>query len=1136
MAGIMMLISACGAASPEALLTASTVGGQAPLSVTFTNNSQNADEFLWNFGDGATTTVETQGPVTHEYTKAGTFTVILTALSEGEGDIATTVVTVEPGLLNSISLDKTEATLAVEEGVMFSAQALDQFDNVIPGLAFDYRAAGRAGQIDSEGRFTAGTRAGIYGDAIQVEVSQGSVTRTAMASVTVEPGPLDHVTLEPETLSVEVGQMAQLSAMALDRFENPIPGLRFLYRSGEETGRVDTTGEFTAGTKAEVYRDGVEVEANQGSVTKTASVTVTVEPGPLDQVAFVPEAVSVTAGEVSQLHAVATDQFSNPITGLTLVFKSEDQAGQVDDEGRLTVGTTAGMYEDGLRVEVSQGSITRDAAATVTIEPGALAQVLVSPRVESVGVTKSQEFTAVAGDSFGNEIPEAVITWKSAPEVGFINSDGLFSAGLRAGHFDRAVTAIATLGSDSIEGFAFVTVTPDPLDRVTIPAPFEIAAGKTDLLEATAMDRFSNVINNVDLSWTVLDTDAGSTTAGGVFTANEVAGAFVNAVEVQATQGDLVRTVTSDLTVTPGTLDRVVVAPDMADIGIEMTQQFVAVGVDQFGNRVPGLDFTWSVEEGGGGAIDTDGLFTAGTEPGTYTQTVKAVAVEGGSEFHALSDVLVRPDRIAFLSDRTDDTLSLYLMAPDGSDVERVARFRALHATWAPNGRRIAFENFGNIVALGDDGEWLVVIHEVDSDQDVLHARVEPAWSPDGSKIAFVNWTIPFNEDGSLDFDNASRDIWVVDIDGGNLTQLTDTSNGDEWVPTWSPDGTQIVYDFTPTGENGFIWVMNADGSNKRQLTTHVENDTSPSFSPSGDEIAFTSSRDGDWEIYLMNADGSDIRQLTSNEDFDTAASWSPDGSRIAFYTDRDGNDEIYVMNADGSDQTRLTTTTGSTDIRPAWSPRKRGVEVSEDSIVISDASHLEDLTAQAVTAQVRGAVVRVETNLGSGSGFIIDSNGLIVTNNHVISDATEITIFLEDGTSFEGSVLGRDLVHDLAVVQIDATDLPTLKLGDLSQLPLASEVIVAGYPLGVTDLTITTGLVSSIKDDVGRNIIWVQTDAAVNPGNSGGPILNLRGEVVGIVTSKFVDVTIEGVGFAISINTIKLYLDVLLQGETIPG
>ncbi|MEE8158692.1 MAG: PKD domain-containing protein, partial [Dehalococcoidia bacterium] len=191
---------------------ASITEGQAPLSVTFTNNSRNADEFLWNFGDEATTTVETQEPVTHKYTKAGTFTVELTAFKEGklqEGDTVTTVVTVEPGPLNSISLDKTEATLVVEEGVVFSAQALDQFDNVIPDLAFGYRATEEAGQIDSEGRFTAGTKAGIYGDAIQIEVSEGSVTRTAMASVTVEPGPLDHVTLEPETLSVEAGQMAQ---------------------------------------------------------------------------------------------------------------------------------------------------------------------------------------------------------------------------------------------------------------------------------------------------------------------------------------------------------------------------------------------------------------------------------------------------------------------------------------------------------------------------------------------------------------------------------------------------------------------------------------------------------------------------------------------------------------------------------------------------------------------------------------------------------------------------------------------------------------------------------------------------------------------------------------------------------------
>jgi len=108
--------------------------------------------------------------------------------------------------------------------------------------------------------------------------------------------------------------------------------------------------------------------------------------------------------------------------------------------------------------------------------------------------------------------------------------------------------------------------------------------------------------------------------------------------------------------------------------------------------------------------------------------------------------------------------------------------------------------------------------------------------------------------------------------------------------------------------------------------------------------------------------------------------------------------------------------------------------------------------------------------------------------------------------------------------------------LGDLSQLPLAAEAIVAGYPLGFTEITITTGLVSSFRDDAGRNIIWVQTDAAVNPGNSGGPMLNLRGEVVGIVNSKIVDITVEGVGFAISINTVKLYLDALLRGEVVPG
>ena len=216
-------------------------------------------------------------------------------------------------------------------------------------------------------------------------------------------------------------------------------------------------------------------------------------------------------------------------------------------------------------------------------------------------------------------------------------------------------------------------------------------------------------------------------------------------------------------------------------------------------------------------------------------------------------------------------------------------------------------------------------------------------------------------------------------------------------------------------------------------------------------------------------------------------------------------------MDRDGSNMTRLTTNSAQ-DYLPRWAPRKRGIEVTEASVIIPDASTLRTKTVEKV----------------------IDPGGLVLTNNHVIKDAEKITVYLEDGTSYTGTVEARDLVHDLALVKIEATNLPYLELGDLSQAGLGQQAIVLGYPLGEEDITVTSGLVSSIKFDSGRNITWVQTDSAINPGNSGGPMLNLQGQVIGIVSAKMVGIAVEGLGFAISANTVNTYLPQLEAGVTI--
>ncbi len=119
-------------------------------------------------------------------------------------------------------------------------------------------------------------------------------------------------------------------------------------------------------------------------------------------------------------------------------------------------------------------------------------------------------------------------------------------------------------------------------------------------------------------------------------------------------------------------------------------------------------------------------------------------------------------------------------------------------------------------------------------------------------------------------------------------------------------------------------------------------------------------------------------------------------------------------------------------------------------------------------------------------------------------------------------------------MVTIEAADLPSLKLGWLDYLKLGQEVLVVGFPVGRDDISVTRKLVSATRRDSGRNLRLIQTDSAVNPGNGGGPMVNRQGEVVGIVTSEISGLSVEGIGFSISANTIKLYLDRLMDGEVI--
>ncbi|HIK12656.1 MAG TPA: trypsin-like peptidase domain-containing protein [Oscillatoriaceae cyanobacterium M33_DOE_052] len=174
----------------------------------------------------------------------------------------------------------------------------------------------------------------------------------------------------------------------------------------------------------------------------------------------------------------------------------------------------------------------------------------------------------------------------------------------------------------------------------------------------------------------------------------------------------------------------------------------------------------------------------------------------------------------------------------------------------------------------------------------------------------------------------------------------------------------------------------------------------------------------------------------------------------------------------------------------------------------------------------------RERVERGTGSGFILSADGQVLTNAHVINGADTVSVVLKDGRTFDGKVLGVDPVTDVAVVKIEAQNLPTVTLGDSEKLQPGEWAVAIGNPLGL-DNTVTAGIISATgrsSSEVGvpdKRVGFIQTDAAINPGNSGGPLLNAQGEVIGVNTAIIQGA--QGLGFAIPINTAQRIAEQLI-------
>ncbi|WP_246798105.1 S1C family serine protease [Alkalibacter rhizosphaerae] len=224
---------------------------------------------------------------------------------------------------------------------------------------------------------------------------------------------------------------------------------------------------------------------------------------------------------------------------------------------------------------------------------------------------------------------------------------------------------------------------------------------------------------------------------------------------------------------------------------------------------------------------------------------------------------------------------------------------------------------------------------------------------------------------------------------------------------------------------------------------------------------------------------------------------------------------------------------------------------VNGDGNVVQQVLNIKEnapTTVEAVAELVTPAVVGITTvevqqgfwqqpveQTGVGSGVIVTKDGYILTNQHVVTDNPKsITVSLKDGRIVEGQKIWSDAALDLAVVKIDATNLPTANLGDSDKINVGELAVAIGNPLGLTfERTVTSGIISALNRSimVGPSSIaedLIQTDASINSGNSGGPLLNKRGEVIGINTYK-ID-TGEGMGFAIPINIAKPIIDQIVK------
>ena len=252
----------------------------------------------------------------------------------------------------------------------------------------------------------------------------------------------------------------------------------------------------------------------------------------------------------------------------------------------------------------------------------------------------------------------------------------------------------------------------------------------------------------------------------------------------------------------------------------------------------------------------------------------------------------------------------------------------------------------------------------------------------------------------------------------------------------------------------------------------------------------------------------------------------------------------LYRSGVSGSTSSDADIATGTTNVTVVIEQQSKPDLDTEDEWVNEDGTY----TVEGVAAAVIPSIVEINTYAdtsyttldGTGSGIILTEDGYIITNAHVITDGGSFTVVTDDETEYTAYVVGSDSKTDIAVMKIDAEGLTAATLGDSDEVVLGEQVVAIGNPAGLTG-SVTDGIVSGLNrqiraDSTGYDMNCIQTDAAISPGNSGGALVNMYGQVIGITSSKYVSSSYEGLGFAITINEVIPIVEDLIENGYVDG